>query len=913
MKWFQTILTAIALINMVVSPVAAANWSEQDRHKLAQYRDYLEPLGYELTVDPESKNALVFDKNTKKLAMEIPFAEESQLRKFSPKSLNKMMMDEMVRVKTSSKAAWSHSVRNLPAESAIFFMAMGAVVAGQLITNYSQNPIAMKQHVDHSLSPLGVFGFFTFMYSQGVTSNVLAMYMKNPKFHHMIPYLGMTVGAFLQTYLSQVASDPNVKACAKTMMGGSISDKDRAAGVDEDPCSKAYDYLVIQKKIWEFAPGIVSMLISSGLAGVGQSVLTKAVLRITGVDIALWLVPGKMHVTGVRLLLVKGLQIGAFIALDLWLNRKVVSAWKNFFDGREFNEISSNLSLHMNTMKRNQWTSTDGLLHQELKNFHKKMMDWRMMNMSEVYEAHQNWSQALQQLTSMYNSSQSFYGNFISELRNSRFKQSDMRPLERVYPYIGIKAKDLAEGKEDLYYTNPQFLESMQEESIADGVAVAEAFLASPKAKSLSVHEGKQLSATLEKLRSTDRLKKAEGLTELARIFDHVARNITASHYYREMVGKMRELMGNPNPMMEIGRGYLATYEQSPIEREKLKGVNYYRRVGAVATPRITDYLVMQMICGPDIEKGESTVKNSNGFPSVFLPPTIRNTQDDFSICANVGATPMPSVMSYRFPFVSKDKTHFGAVTYLIDRARPSALGTKDQTQFDTWWKTQTESQMQKAFEDYGKEYDTIVAKMIELIYRKDRSSLNQGPISNGAMNAAFQEQRVYLSILRDLLQPATQYKLDIANILKGELKDEATRSVEHQFAILNGLIQSIKVTEIGGRKVINSSLENYQLEEQLTNIQGALKQVSTVLGVGDDATGAAVKLNKNQREVAILCLENLQSLASEIMMYGTMANAVSWEKIRNLKRLNMEQEQFSNEIQAKLAAMRGMSMPGKP
>jgi hypothetical protein len=57
------------------------------------------------------------------------------------------------------------------------------------------------------------------------------------------------------------------------------------------------------------------------------------------------------------------------------------------------------------------------------------------------------------------------------------------------------------------------------------------------------------------------------------------------------------------------------------------------------------------------------------------------------------------------------------------------------------------------------------------------------------------------------------------------------------------------------------------------------------------------VKLNKQQRDLAVSCLEHLQSIASEVMMYGTMANAVSWEKIRNLKRLNMEQEQFKKEL----------------
>ena len=67
MKWFSKILTAIATINMVLAPVAhAVDWSEKEKAQLSQYRDFLEPMGYTLHVDKESKKAQVYDKNTKK-------------------------------------------------------------------------------------------------------------------------------------------------------------------------------------------------------------------------------------------------------------------------------------------------------------------------------------------------------------------------------------------------------------------------------------------------------------------------------------------------------------------------------------------------------------------------------------------------------------------------------------------------------------------------------------------------------------------------------------------------------------------------------------------------------------------------------------------------------------------------------
>ncbi|XGC80992.1 hypothetical protein ACES2L_00665 [Bdellovibrio bacteriovorus] len=912
MTWFKKILTLIALINLVVSPAfagAAPQWSEKERAQLEQYRNYLEPLGYSLTVDQESKKALVYDKNTKKLAMEVPFTEESQLRKFSPKSLNRMLMDEMVRVKAASKSSWSHSVRNLPTESAIFFVAMGAVVAGQLITNYSQNPTAMKQHIDHSLSPLGVFGFFTFMYSQGVTSNVLAMYMKNPKFHHMIPYLGMTVGAFLQTYLSQVASDPNVMACAKVMMGGKVSDKALAAGADQDPCSKAYEYLVIHKKIWEFAPGIVSMLISSGLAGIAQSVLTKTVLRITGVDIALWLVPGSMQLKGIRLLLVKGLQITAFVALDMWLNRTVTAAWKNVFDGAHFNKVQMRLTSQVNDLKSKNWNGNDQDLQKELKAYHKKMVDWRMMNLSEVYEAHQSWSEALHQMTAMFNTSFAFYNSFVDEVRNVRFNNNPENLLQRTYPFNGVKPKDLAPGKENLLILNPAFIESMQAATVADTVVLIDSILASEKAKYLYPAEKRKIVAINDKLRTGDRTKIGEGLAELYQTMHIAVQNTGATMTNNEVLREIYSSLGKPVPMLSPGRGYLAAYEKAPATAETLAGTHYYRQVGMFLTPTITDYMLMQMACGPDAEKGERVIKNSKGFPSVFLPPQIRNANEDLVVCDGFRAD-FNADQIYNWPLkTASGKDYKGVLSYVIAEARPSVVGNESESAFADWWKAKTESQMQKAFEEYGKSYDEIVTKMIELVYRTRISTFNAGPVSNGTMNAAFQEERTYLSLLEQLLAPSVPFNLQMDKILLGTPKHPALLEIDNQFAILNGLIKRIQVVEKDGRKVIQSSLENYELEEQVSNIQAALAKASTLLGVGDATEGAHVQLNKQQRDLAVSCLENLQSLASEIMMYGTMANAVSWEKIRNVKQMNMEQQKFNNDIQAKLSALRGMTM----
>lgn len=957
MRWFQKFLITIATVNMVISPAFAtpsnSGSNSQTQAKVPssyeEYKNFLEPLGYKLVSDPQAKRLLVYQKDSNTLAMEIPFAEESELRRFSPKSLNQKMLEEMMRIKTASQASWSHSVANIKTESLVFFMAMGAVVAGQLITNYSQNPIAMQQHIEHSMSPIGVFGFFIFMYSQGVTSNVLGMYMKNPRFHHMIPYLGMTVGSFLQSYLSQVASDPNVKACAKQMLGP-IGLKDTATDFngkkdseavaqsykffsskedakDEDPCSKAYEYLVIHKKIWEFAPGIVSMLVSSGLAGLAQSAVAKGVLRLTGVDISMWLIPGGMQMKGIRLLLAKGIQIAFFVSIDAWLSGKITYLWKNFTDGMVFYDLTRDISAQINSQKKANWSISDVALQQQLREYREKMADWRMMNLAEVYEAHQNWSAALLQMTSMYNSSRAFYESFNNEIRNSRYDISPLKLLNWTYPFNGITAKNLPEDKKNIYLTNPDQLESMQVDTILDAVGKAETFVTSSQGVGLSAIEKAKLASINTKFKSENRNVIYEGLKEFLETIQFTLTHSKVSDSYKKILREMYVTMGKPQPVMEPGRGYLLAYENSPSTKETFAKTSFYRKVGQVQTLKFTDNMMMQMICGPDLENGEKSIKQTSafpGFPSIFLPPTIRNPKDTFDICDAAKGIPVGAESIFRQPFLASQKTSYtGPIDYLIHEARPSFVGDKTepmvdgkmQTGFADWWTKNVDSQMRDAFEVYAEKYDEIVVNLINLIYKSNRSAANSGPVPNGAMSASFQEERVYLSMIAELLKPSPAYNLDLRFVLQknGQPEIPALKDVETEFEALNSLLKKIRVTETikDGKKVkaIQSDLENYQLSEQVEQIQAALGRVSSLLGIGEGNEKAVVKLNQRQANLATTCLENLQSLATEIMMYGSIANAVSWDKIRNLKKQNLDIQKYQNEIQSKLHRMSGNGM----
>ncbi|MBO9668765.1 MAG: hypothetical protein J7501_18345, partial [Bdellovibrio sp.] len=220
-----------------------------------------------------------------------------------------------------------------------------------------------------------------------------------------------------------------------------------------------------------------------------------------------------------------------------------------------------------------------------------------------------------------------------------------------------------------------------------------------------------------------------------------------------------------------------------------------------------------------------------------------------------------------------------------------------------------------------------ILIKMVKKIYRQGFSSFNRGSVYNGTMNAAFQEERVYLSLLNELLTPNKDaYVMNMPGILAKAPTQPLLVEVETQFAILNSMVKKIQIVQIDGKERIQSPLENSQFEEQLTKIQAALKKVQQAMGIKDasskvftentpsePAPPVLVQVNKAQRNMAVQALESLEAVASEMMMYGTMANAMSWDKIRNLKQVSAAQKAFQDEIEKKKHQLGGgMTAPGR-
>lgn len=906
----------------------------------------------------------------------------------------KSLEQEQAQAKKRGKVAGAavHTIKAFPAESLYFFIGMGAVAFSQLVFDNAQNPVGLEQHIEHSLSPMGMAGFAVFMYFNNLTSSTLQTFIKNPSFAKYLPYLGMTAGFGMQSIFSHVMSDPNIKFCA---FRKPVTEKDMNEGVDANPCAKAMENFDDLR----LAPSLTSMLLSTMMAGKGQQGLKalamqakNPILKLTGFDVAMIFAPGGMQIKGIRAVLVNGVgkvtQITAFVAIDAWLNRIVTYGWKNAFDGADFYDINNSIVERVNYLKSNNWKeyeteplfpgllpssvsdwmTKDRSLEDRLKYFQKRMTDWRMTNLADVYEAHQNWSTALGQLVGNYKSSYEFYQNLTDRIRTSRYNTSAMKPLEIAYPLSGVKAYNLAPDKYDGMMTHVKLFENYQRENVAmvakilapqvmvmdfskldvelteEGQEIAKqnpaltyaifkSGIAEQDVESFVKIQGllsklepadkKKIETFRQMLTSKDDKVLAKALYNLRKEQNPALRDPDKA--FSKMILALIEILGAPSPQMEPGRGYLLAYQYAPSSQEFINGINFNHGDSIFGTRLITDYYLMQMVCGPDIRLGEKMVKDNLGYPSEFHPPMLRPAKHKFENECIGGKAFMDPNTIYTYKFEQEGKKYRGFLNYIRDTVGASIIGQKEQSNFKNWWTGTTTPQVKAAFDEYALRYEEIVVKMIRGLYyereknltsfvydslglnQKGRNSLNMGPLFNGTIKSIFQEERMYLAVLEEVMNPGRifDFRLEyVGTTLNPDSKIPALLEIDREIRTLANMLKKIRIVEVQGRERIESQLTNAELTSQVEKVEAAVTTVRQALGVdvpGIGIEGSPLALSVNQKKAAKVALESLSKIAAELANYGNIAHAVSWNKIHDEDSLTTKQPQVDEHMKKAL------------
>lgn len=918
-------------------------------------------------------------------ASKIPFSWKPQKTSETQASLAEFMrqLQEAQAQPTKQRgkivAAAVHTVKAFPAESLYFFIGMGAVAFSQLVFDNSQNPVGLEQHIQHSLSPMGMAGFAVFMYANNLTASTLQTMIRNKSFAKYIPYLGMTAGFSMQSIFSHVAGDPNIKACA---FRKTVTQKDLDEGVDANPCKKAIENF----EDLRLAPSLTSMLLSTMMAGKAQegikALALKAknpLLKLTGFDIAMLVAPGKVQISGIRAILVNGVgkvtQITAFVAIDAWLNRIVTYGWKNAFDGKDFWDIDNRIASRVKDLKSNNWSeltnkkseqgilpapianwlSEDRSLEEQLTYFQKRMTDWRMTNLADVYEAHQNWNTALGQLNGNFNASYDFYKTIIDRIRITRYDTSPVKPLNIQYPLLGVKPYNVAPTAYEGMLTHVKTFEGYQRENVAvvakmltpqvlakaypmiemsdenmeeSEDAAAKKFKASlsPALKSLlaenqvaaadqqgfvkiqglmqgiDAKDKKKIETFRQMLLSKDDTVLAKALYNIRKEQNPALRD--PEKPFSKLITALIEILGAPSPQMEPGRGYLLGYQYAPSSQQSINGVEFKHGASIFGTRLITDYFLMQMVCGPDVRAGEKLIDDNLGYPSKFKPPMIRPARHQFKNECISGYAYMEPDTIYSYRFEQEGQKYRGFLNYVRDTVGASIIGQKEgSSNFQTWWTATTTSQMKAAFEEYTVRYDEIVVKMMRALYYKraagvedkiyatlglnqnGKNTLNRGPVFNGTISAVTQEERLYLAVLEQMINPERAYDFHIDQALSYKTQVPALQEIDTEMMKLVALLNKIHIVEKDGRERIESDLSNSELSSQVETIEAAITTVRQAMGVDSkeaSSDGGPLAFTETQKKVAKVALDSLSKIAAEIANYGNIAHAVSWDKIHD-------------------------------
>ena len=909
-------------------------------------------------------NVTARDQNGKEFQFQLPKSSPQELEPFSPKQLNAKFLQEMAGGKISNLQALKASTMRFPMEAGMFFVAIGAVTALQIFTDYSSNPVRMQQHVENSLSPIGIFSFYMFLSTNGVTANALSTILKNPRYHHMIPYLSMTAGYFVQSVVSTFAADPNVKACVGQILGKK-AEKDQASVNQEtvsNPCQAAFSWYSLKGKAYELTPGLISMLASNFVTYQAQMLLVKGFAKYLAIDIAFLFFPGGLGVQSVRFMISNAIQMGVFYYIDVaWLNHFFTFNFKNIYDGSHIAKLDHELTQKILRKKKTGWKdSATGIfcsiadpkdcasrdLSENLKELQQSLANWRMINLMKVYEAHMSWQELLASFNTQHESTKNFYFDLVDEVRNSKWKFTQPLKLDAADPLFGVTARDLEESRSDMYYHKPHFTSEMASESARVVGQKIQDKIKNKDYQNLDFYpvEIQSLHQISVHLTSSDMSTQGKGVGLLNKLYQEaIAGSVLSPEYLSELQAIALDLGKGARPLMAPGEGFFSRYERWSPNAKTLKETSFPKSSGAFATPRQVDYLAVQSLCGPDVSRNESVLNLKAGSRAQFTPPRLVNS--DQLVCEGSGE--QDASMIHRFP-VGGLTSQKGTAAALKAFLKAEILGTEESSGFNAWWSKQIEGQIESKYKEFEKSYENIILQLMSALKMETNAKSNAGPAPNGVLHSLRQQMRLDLVVLGEILKDLGDQQIpgglpnnfystkkepspidwrpvnygikneSMTSLLKGLASDltpknryvspaatsvfefnrhsslfakdalpskgralQIQKEVEYEFERLFHLVQRLKTIQQGDEVRVSGGFENSDFEEHLRRIGEKVEKLGQLLGANEQTLGERlVTLPSGEiKNVVRGALEDLITIAQETVTYGTMINAVSWEK----------------------------------
>ncbi len=735
---------------------------------------------------------------------------KSTLKNFLPSKVSqdlKLAQSKMAAGGFSVGKVFGEKLLKFPAESAGFFVALGAIMFFETVYNEAHNPVAYDQLITSQMDPVGQLAFYSFMVANGLTAEPMMQAIRNgrlsPKFGPFITFAGMGIGSVASNIVHELGHSPQLWKCARSLI---------SSGTLDSSCDKAGENWIERGGVTgilnEWAPGFVSLIgsviisgtIQSGLNSTGKIILQKGVergiitttlkitadwtavqvLKVAGFEIGTLFVPGGIIVKGFRAAMFVG-QLVMFTAVDEIIRNPVAFAYGNLWDvAPDLKKQEQVLISDLLRMKSSGWKQTQNKdLDSNIKDFTKLMTKWRNLNLVPILEAQSNWEMKLNQLTGMYRATKVFYKDFLSHMwqrdygryHEQYLKGAEVRIIDRIFPLNGIKVTGLDEESPDIFSEAPDMIEERQ-------VATLNLVLQEYKKGNLKIDDKQVFNKTVSDpdLKQSDK----DHLTRIIRFLNSpktkdigygleqlnclvffrsdnppvkCERTVTGGAI-REHALALRTALGDPRPIWTAGIGYVQIFEKSATNATLIKNANHPGHLDTVTTKTLGESLFGSMIFGPDVEAGASLIASRDGFPAIFRAPKIVADQN-IRLLRIPPNSPLlvPTIFDATLEVTGAKKYQIPMFQYLGKGNIRSSVLSSDQNQFDLWWEKYAEAEYLKTWLQFEEKYQSNIAKLVEKLWRSQDSKLNRGPISNAVMDSLRQEMNFYLMTLGELLK----------------------------------------------------------------------------------------------------------------------------------------------------------------
>ena len=772
---------------------------------------------------------------------------------------------EIQKQQALSKTKWQsvkETTVRFPIETGTFFIAIGSIIAAEMMWNYGGDPLAMQRHFDSLQDPAAHLSFYSFMTANGLTNNALQKYgykkldeVQKQKLFRRMPYIGMSAGSIASHLTGDIYS--YLKSCATELLSHTAP-SEKPAEVLYSACEEAQRLWTTEKKFDQYMPALISLFSSQYLSeltmrhlmGTSQKVNTLVLTHLS-FDISKS-IGGKILVGGMRIF---GNPI-LFMGLEMLVTGPIATrGWSSISDDMALTRLSK--SIPENIQKCDLNNDACLTLQKDLVAWRDRNKSWRNTLNAEFETALFSWTELMNRIDRQTVFTQSLYANLIHKrLEDMKEKQAcaeDQKSkeclkaryansssvLSKPQPLYGvlIDSQSLDSEKElpaaeVLKRSNDAYLDFYRQNE--DGQKkhlkkVAEAFekFASNNSKFFqSKDESLHVSEILESLKSDDTQMNARGLMKLNSTLLDYKKLYTENRDLWTALKQMQTIIGKSNPITTPYTGFPYIFAINSDNAAAAAVINFplSNHRYPYVFPTSAHYVIHEMMCANE----KAQIDHLMGFKTVdqsLVPPRLiqmdsKNLSHFCRPMLQPNQTDYAQRMMRKFPF---PQAEMYPLEFLIQNINPEALN------FEKWWLEKTEPSL-KEFEDsarveWAKIYGNLIAGFNDNAYAQNaekRESVSEK--IKGFLSDRSGQSKNALEIINQELALYTK----VFSILKNSNAATAFKKFKESVdtAMLNIKLMSAQPEKI---KLLRNDLES-SLTELKKTLQPQVENTQTAL-----------------------------------------------------------------------------------